>query len=193
MSDGVSDGISDGVRDGIRDGISDGVRVWGWVTHLDPPRAPTQALPCLLQVAAGIIAAYYISEAMVKHGHILASYKEDAEVAAFEARQAKIDAVLASRTRLGDLPCLPRLLLLAAVGLITVSSYALAFLSKYCFEEFDLATGDFHEVMCLSCEKRIVKGPGWAMLGMLGIGLLCNVAFGRWAASQDGASSGDPA
>ena len=143
----------------------------------------------LVQLGAGVLAAYFIEDARKNKTKELAQYDDDADVAMRNEQDARDKLRFDAVTRLQDMPAAPKVVLLSGAAVLTCSAYMLGFASSRCFEPFDLSD-DVDEVLCFSCERAAVKGVGWLALGMLSYGLLCMWAFGRWAKAAT--ATGEP-
>lgn len=134
----------------------------------------------LVQLGAGVLAAYFIEDARKNRTEQLAQYDDDAEVAALDEQNAREQLKFDAVTRLQEMPAAPKAALVSGAAVLASSAYMLGFASSRCFEPFDLSD-DVDEVLCLSCERAAVKPMGWLALAMLTYGLLCMWGFGRWA------------
>ena len=134
----------------------------------------------LVQLGAGVLAAYFIEDARKNSKEQLARYEDDKQVAALDEQNARDKLKFDAVTRLQDMPAAPKAVLISGALVLGASAYMLGFASSRCFEPFDLSD-DVDEVLCLSCERAAVKAMGWVALGMLTYGLLCMWGFGRWA------------
>ena len=134
----------------------------------------------LVQLGAGVLAAYFIEDARKNSKEQLARLEDDTQVAALDEQNARDKLKFDAVTRLQDLPAAPKAVLDCGAAVLGASAYMLVFASSRCFEPFDLSE-DVDEVLCLSCERAAVKAMGWLALGMLTYGLLCMWGFGRWA------------
>ena len=141
----------------------------------------------LIQLSAGVLAAYFIDDVRRRKADELAGegYEDDEDV-----KRKDQETVLQSRkfnacTQLHALPRGPRLLLCSGCGVMTVSAYMLLFNASACFEPFNLSD-NVDDVTCgivesEDCPRAAVKRQGWLALAMLLYGSFCLWAFMKWA------------
>ncbi|KAL3895131.1 MAG: hypothetical protein SGPRY_013601, partial [Prymnesium sp.] len=147
-------------------------------------------LSTAIQFAAFIGMTHFVSGVVATQGETLRSYPTDVEVEAYEMAQVHKVEQTARVTRLGSLSLFWRIVIILSTAAITSTSYALMFLSSYCFEEFSLANDRIEDMCFISgCEKTFIKPLGLACLILLFLGILGWQSFSCWASRQVNVSS----
>ena len=153
----------------------------------EPLAALMLLLATLVQLAAGMVALYYIEQ--VKNNQSIVFEPNDEEVDAVERREALAHRAYASATQLSNLPMMIKAVLFSGALVLITSVHMLVFFIDACFESFAL-TDDVSASLCLRCERAAVKPLGWVAFAMLFYAVVCLVCFNWWAERHVASSLG---
>jgi hypothetical protein len=124
----------------------------------------------------GIVA---ITDNVLKnHKAELAQYEDNQEVLKLD-RKAEADAAdFKAATELATMPGGMKFLLYSATACCWTAGFMQLALMDYSFEAFEV-TDPVSEVLCLSCDKAVVKPMGWFSIGAMCVGTVALVLFNQ--------------
>jgi len=106
----------------------------------------------------------------------LAAYSDNQAVLEVDRQANAASTAFNSATKMERLNFGMRLLIISATVACTTAGYLQLFLMDKCFEDFQV-TQDVQDVLCLSCERAVVKIPGWFSIMLMLYGMLAIKAF----------------
>lgn len=152
----------------------------------------------LIQLGAGVLAAYFIDDVRKHKAAELAGegYEDDEDVKLKDQEVVRQNRKFNACTQLDEIPRLPKFVLCSGCVVMTISAYMLLFNASACFEPFNLSD-NVDDVTCGvvesdDCPRAAVKKQGWVALAMLFYGSLCLWAFMRWAGKAVAAAPDPP-
>jgi len=134
------------------------------------------ALAIMIVMQMGIVA---ITDGVLKnHKEELQKYEDNKEVLRLD-RQAEADAAAFNEaTSLATMPLRMKLLLYSAAAACWVAGGLQFGAADDSFADFQV-TDDVSEMLCLSCEKALVKVLGWVSIGMMIYGTIALKLFSK--------------
>ncbi len=114
----------------------------------------------LVQVLSGLVAVYYIEQAVDKRGDEIAAIQDDQEVEEADRRDERMKKCYSDVTQWSALPIAPKLILTCSLVAITLSCYSVQLFTSSCFVEYSL-TDSIDEKLEGSVAKLFLP-LGWA-------------------------------